>query len=202
MVDAARRPVSDCAPGPSLTIEYHNSAEDLTALKATTAPYYRWLRRVPILAMGALVVLLMGNFVSGKPPSRKVLIPVLFAALAGSMMRDAEERRLRILFHQVDDARRRRATVSPTGLETGFPPDVVCWGWHQVVRISSDDHCLFLFCKQPPGIGEILIIPRRAFRTPADSDAYLRLAQRFQSAHQPSEGGMLAADGLSPSSKP
>jgi|GEM_PF-7088535 len=202
MVDAARHPGSACAPGPSLTIEYHNTAEDLTALKAATAFYYRWLRRVPMLAMGALVVLLMGNFVSGKPPSRKVLFPVFFAALAGSMMRDAEERRLRILFHQADDARRRRATVSPTGLETGFPPEVVRWDWNQVQRVASDDHCLFLFCKQPPTVGEVLIIPRRAFQTPVDSDAYLRLAQRFQAAAQSSEGGSSSAAGFPPSSKP
>ncbi len=202
MVDAARHPVSDCAPGPSLTIEYHNSAEDLTALKTATTSYYRWLRRVPMLAISALMVLLLGNFVSGKPPSRKVLFPVLLAALVGSMMRDAEERRLRILFHQADGSRRRRATVSPAGIETGFPPEVIRWRWSQVQRVASDDHCLFLFCKQPPTVGEVLIIPRRAFKTPVDSDAYLRLARRFQAAAQPGEGDAILTVGIPPSSKP
>ncbi len=188
MVDVARLPISQCAPGPSLTIEYRNTAEDLTALKAASAFYYRWLRRVPLLAIGALMVLLMGNFVSGKPPSRKVLFPVFFAALVGSVVRDAEERRLRIQFHQADNSRPRRATISPAGLETGMPPDLDRWDWRQVERIASDDHCLFLFCKQLPAGSQVQIIPRRAFKTPLDSDAYLQLARHYQAAAQSSEG--------------
>lgn len=196
MVDAARhdsrsgeRAPPAPAAGASLSIEYCNTAEDLTELHASTWWYYRWLRRVPRVAIAALVLLLLDFFVRGQMPRRDVLFPVLALALLSSTLRDSEERRMRWMFHAVHDPGLQRVAISPAGLVTGFPPQETAWAWGQVDRIEGDDHCLYFHCAERTKEEEVCVIPRRTFRSPTQADAFLALARRYRDRARSIEGG-------------
>jgi hypothetical protein len=185
MVDAARQGSSS---GELRSIEYHNTAEDLTELHAASWWYYRWLRRVPILAIITLLALLLDYFVRGYQPPRELLFPLFAVALLSSLLRDSEERRFRWMFQMMQDPGRQRAALSPASFLAGFPPQEVAWSWKQVDRIEGDDRCLYFHCAERTERGEVYVIPRRAFRTPALADEFLAVGRRYWTLARSNEG--------------